>query len=188
MNAKYFCIHEKGGASITPIHDGKARLDIYNKYGIGIKMDVYASMSGARRALKRFCDNFALPFYEINDERFKKMFVEKTDGVYDTLCGDELVERKNVIVQTFLVMYGGVPYDVEIVASPQNVGGTVEIVYDAWLCRQNCGIKTHIIGGLKGSHPTKADFISMVAWSIDDDIRFYEDEVARIEESYERED
>lgn len=188
MNAKYFVINKKGGASITDISDSKARLDIYNKYGIGIKMDVYAGMSGARRALKRFCDNLALPFCEATEEQFKNTFVEKTDGVYDTLCGDELVECKNVITQTFLVMYGGVPYEVEIVEQEQRVGEKVETMYDAWLCRKNCSIKTYIIGSPAYQHPTKADFISMIAWSIDDDIRFYEDEVARLEESYERED
>lgn len=183
---KYFIINNKGGAKITDLkHNGSSRLDIYNKYGINIKMDVYATMRGAKAALRRFCEKYALPFEEVTAEQFNGVFVEKTDGVYNTFCGDELVERKNVITQTFLIMYNGVPYNVEIVEEPENVGGKVEIMYSAWLSRANCGLKSHITGSPAYQHPTKADFISMVAFSIDDDIRIYEDEVSRLEESYE---
>lgn len=191
MDKKYFrieCGKVNGGAEITALDNGRFRLDIYDKYGININMNVYDTLHGAKVSLGKSCAAVDMPYTEITEEQFKALFIEKTDGDYSTFDCD-FIEDKNVTVQTFCVCRKGVFYTVEIVEKYERAwNGEDIIMYEAWLSKPNYGIKSHITGSPAYQHPTKADFINMVAWNIDDDIRFFEDEIDHIENSYECED
>lgn len=204
MERKYFVSNIGLKAQIAPLPSGSFCLTLYG-YADAIcknqviEQKVYETYKGARIALGKVSGNLChdIKFKESSYDEFINSFnyeseepVEADDDAEEMdfpFCDEE--EQLEKLEGMSVEFYRSGNYILEVIETV----GACGLMCEFWLQRENCGYKSCLVGlpyeqpdAVDGkTHYTKAELIEIVSAGLEEDKRFYDEEVEVLENAYE---